>query len=984
MKEMPMEAHLALKNIWTDAKPRIRDFLDDLNDLHVIKDDLDEFERFLNQSYSQNDFYVKDIVEFTYYVLDEMAIRNHLESLPGIVNDMWGMMGNTSQSIKQSLTYIVDSIKKAYANFLESVNKVLEADFMELVSDRLEAMILQYDNFIRDLHMKFLEYWEETWVNATNRLSKYWHEVLKSIEPLFFKVLHYSESFVFAVGKNVMDFFYNRTQELTDSPYFNYVSTFGHEMDRIYKDLMNNDLITNIKKYSKKLFNFVWTKIEKYIPFKDEFTQLYAEFRNAWENFLKTKQVVYVREKYQEAYVRLKWWYDYFLIGEALETVGEILYAKLTDMSKTALQYEELHRTPKTNFIFDPRVGAILLEQKLPMSWHAFNRTPDFTEISEYRAVKDFMDEWLNTNKSIWSFYYDIRPYMDFDNLMPPFAGMAMMTGQGTLVTFDKRVFTISEAGTFLLTRDYRQDNFTVLMESNEQGRYNLVLLTRRSLIHIDLYKEEVSIGQSVLSLPAYVDGVVVDRQTDSLSVQGYNGLDIQCNLVFHTCKLQVSGWFYATLGGLLGTYNNEQYDDLLLPNNTFTTSVSTLGHAWNIVPAPTPSTIENKDLKNDTQCEKFFQNKVSPLNPCFSVIPSLPLYSECMSGGDACALASAYKELCLHEHVPTHMPDHCHQCTTPQGDVIEEGGFHILQYIPNSTDVVIIVEAQYCNKNLRKSKNMDLFVEAFDIKLQANGFSDNRYAIVGFGGSGVYRRPRALYVNNKVFTNPIEVSLHLDSFIIDKADLVRGNRTRKADMFAALSFATTLPFRAAVPKTFILMPCSKCDSTFMRLDYSTIYHNLMESSVTLHILMDDDFMLSKKRAAKYLFGVDNTLAYTNKDYERLVGDSALRKQVKLPKEKLGLCTSLAMETNGTIFAGAKLQGDRPTARRFSSVVGSRAALSAPRCQAPPRCECSDGRLVCRPCADTQRLLELSFFNSDDIDELIDMAMEPPTLPSFR
>nr|XP_049706191.1 uncharacterized protein LOC110382727 isoform X1 [Helicoverpa armigera]XP_049706192.1 uncharacterized protein LOC110382727 isoform X2 [Helicoverpa armigera]XP_049706193.1 uncharacterized protein LOC110382727 isoform X3 [Helicoverpa armigera]XP_049706194.1 uncharacterized protein LOC110382727 isoform X4 [Helicoverpa armigera]XP_049706195.1 uncharacterized protein LOC110382727 isoform X5 [Helicoverpa armigera] len=984
IKEMPMEAHLALKNIWSDAKPRIRDFLDDLNDLHVIKDDLDEFERFLNQSYSHNDFYVKDIVEFTYYVLDEMAIRNHLESLPGIVNDMWGMMGNTSQSIKQSLTYIVDSIKKAYANFLESVNKVLEADFMELVSDRLEAMILQYDTFIRDLHMKFLEYWEETWVNATNRLSKYWHEVLKSIEPLFFKVLHYTESFVFTVWKSVMDFFYNRTQELTDSPYFNYVSTFGHEMDRIYKDLMNNDLITNIKKYSKKLFNVVWSKIEKYIPFKDEFTQLYAEFRNAWQNFLKTKQVVYVREKYEEAYVRLKWWYDYFLIGEALETVGEILYAKLTDMSKTALQYEELHRTPKTNFIFDPRTGAILLEQKLPMSWHAFNRTPDFTEIAEYRMVKDFMDEWLTTNKSIWSFYYDIRPYMDFDNLMPPFAGMAMMTGQGTLVTFDKRVFTISEAGTFLLSKDYRQDNFTVLMESNDQGRYNLIVLTRRNLVHIDLYNEEVSIGRTVLSLPALVDGLIIDRQTDTLNVQGYNGLEIQCNLLFHTCKLEVSGWYYATLGGLLGTYNNEQYDDLLLPNNTFTTSIPALGHAWNIVPSASPTTIENKDTKNDTQCEKFFQNKVSPLHPCFSVIPAASFYSECVSGGAACALASAYRELCLHQHVPTHMPDHCLQCTTPQGDIIEEGSFHMLQYIPNSTDVVFIVEALHCNKNLRKNKNMDLFVEAFDIKLQANGLSDNRYAIVGFGGHGVYRRPRALYVNNKVFTNSIEISQHLDNFIIDKSDLVRANRTDHADMFAALSFATQLPFRAAVPRTFILMPCSKCVASFMRLDYSTIYHNLMESSVTLHIMMDDDFMLSKKRAAKYLFGVDNTLAYTNKDYEHLKGDAALRKQVKLPKEKLGLCTSLAMETNGTILAGAKLRGDRPTARRFSTVAGARAASAATRCTSPPRCECSEGRLACRVCADTQRLLELSFFNQDDIDELIDMAMEPPTLPSFR
>ncbi|KAG6464606.1 hypothetical protein O3G_MSEX014627 [Manduca sexta] len=166
------------------------------------------------------------------------------------------------------------------------------------------------------------------------------------------------------------------------------------------------------------------------------------------------------------------------------------------------------------------------------------------------------------------------------------------------------------------------------------------------------------------------------------------------------------------------------------------------------------------------------------------------------------------------------------------------------------------------------------------------------------------------------------------------------------------------------------------------QLDYSTIYHNLMENSVTLHILMDDDFMLSKKRASKYLFGVDSALAYTNKDYERLVGDAGLRKQVKLPKDKLGLCASLALETNGTLLAGAKLQGDRPTARRFSTVAGARAALSPARCAAA-RCECRERALHCRLCADPQALLELSFFSTDDIDDLIDMAMEPPTLPSF-
>lgn len=232
MKEAPMEAHLALRSIWADAKPRIREFLDDLNDLHVIKDDLDEFQIFLNTSYENNDFYVKDIVEFTYNILDEMAIRNHLESLPGILNDMWGLMGNTGKSLKQSLTYVVDTIKEAYANFLDSVNRFLNADFMELVSDKLESIILQYDNFVRDLHVKLLRYWETTWVNAVNRLNNYWHEILKSTEPMMMRMLHYFENLVVTSWKSIMDFFYNRTQELTVSPYFNYVTTFGQEVDQ--------------------------------------------------------------------------------------------------------------------------------------------------------------------------------------------------------------------------------------------------------------------------------------------------------------------------------------------------------------------------------------------------------------------------------------------------------------------------------------------------------------------------------------------------------------------------------------------------------------------------------------------------------------------------------------------------------------------------------------------------------------------------------
>ncbi|XP_041972420.1 uncharacterized protein LOC121728328 [Aricia agestis] len=982
VKEAPMEAHVALRNIWNDAKPRVRDFLDDLNDMHVIKDDLDEFERFLNESYDNNDFYVKDIVEFTYYVLDEMAIRNHLESLPGFVNDMWGMMGNTSRSIKQSLTFVVDSIKASYSNFLESINKILEADLMELVSEKLESMIMQYDNFIRHLHMKFLEYWEETWVNATTRLSKYWHDLLKSIEPLFFKVVHYTEGFVVTIWKGVMDFFHERTAELTDTPYFNYVSTFGHEMDRIYKDLVNNDIITNIKKYSKKLWNVVWGKIEKYLPFTDEFMQLYNEFKNAWETFLKTPQVEYVRAKYNEAYERLKWWYDYFLIGESCDTVWEILYAKLTDLAKTALQYEEIHRTPKTNFIFDPRKGEILLEQKLPMSWHAFNQTPDFSEVSEYRAVRDTLDQWLTSNRSIWAYYYEIRPYLDLNNVIPPFDGIAIVTAGGTLVTFDKEVITVTQAGTYLLTRAANHDNFTALLDAAEPGRYNVLLLSRSHLISIDLYKQQVTLDRSVpLNLPAAVDGLVVDRQGDTITVEGAAGLAVECHLVFRTCKLQVSGWHYATLGGLLGTYNNEQFDEHNLPDGTSAATDAALARGWAVVQTDMNATV--MQTVDETQCAKFFSNKVSPLHPCFSVIDAEPFYHTCVRGGEACALAHAYLELCAHQHVPTHVPDHCMQCTTPQGDTLEEGSFVELQNPPMSVDIVFVVEAQACNRNMRKLKNMDLFVDTFDSKLQENGFSDNRYAVVAYGGRGVYARPRALYVHNELFADPVDIPRHFETIIFEKEQPRNksSSRGRRSDAAGALRYASTLPFRAGAPRALLLMPCDRCGTG--DLDYSTIYHNLMENSITLHILMNEDFTLSKKRVAKYLFGVDSSLAYTNKDYERLVGDSALRKQVRLPKDKLGLCTTLALETNGTIWAGTRLSGERGAARRFASVAGARCAAAAGGGCGAPRCECRAGRLHCRPCA-ARDPLELSYWNSEDIDELIDMAMDPPNLPNFR
>nr|XP_023013140.1 uncharacterized protein LOC111503145 [Leptinotarsa decemlineata] len=73
------------------------------------------------------------------------------------------------------------------------------------------------------------------------------------------------------------------------------------------------------------------------------------------------------------------------------------------------------------------------------------------------------------------------------------------------------------------------------------------------------------------------------------------------------------------------------------------------------------------------------------------------------------------------------------------------------------------------------------------------------------------------------------------------------------------------------------------------------------------------------------------------------MGDQPLRKSIILPKSTLGLCLSLAVETNGTIFSG-KLLGDKEkkNAKKVATVFAKTVARSAAPVQCVD-CECTAG-----------------------------------------
>lgn len=141
------------------------------------------------------------------------------------------------------------------------------------------------------------------------------------------------------------------------------------------------------------------------------------------------------------------------------------------------------------------------------------------------------------------------------------------------------------------------------------------------------------------------------------------------------------------------------------------------------------------------------------------------------------------------------------------------EGTFLTMQRneLPNTTDVVFIVEAKHCNKGLSSSKNILNLVNALQKEFVDAGITKNRYSVLTFGGATPFDRPRSIVHNNQIFNDHTQMKYYFDH-------IRTANQSKSNDVFEAISVATKLVFRAGAAKTFILIPCTSCTSGNMRV----------------------------------------------------------------------------------------------------------------------------------------------------------------------
>ncbi|XP_031778090.1 uncharacterized protein LOC100118388 isoform X3 [Nasonia vitripennis] len=1002
------ETLYVISDVWSDAKDDLEEFLEDLNDLKLIEDDFEHLKIYLNESYNANDFYIKDIVMMGVYVIDELSLRSHIQSLPNIVNEIWEIMGESGQAIRNSLLWIIETIKNAYQKLSEIVSAILRGDSMNQIASIVEKLIIKYDMFVKELHVSFIQYIEYLYNRIYQTISLQWHRFLMHIEPVFIRLAHYLETVGWKAVQEFFNFLYDRKIELISSPYYDQFSNFTQDIDKFYRDIKANDVITNIQKYSASVIQFIKERYFAFVPFGKELKDVVDEIVNELKELQKLPSVKYALEKVQQVYERASYLYEYLEVRAKLESTVRLIHSKLMDISQTALQAESRYREAKTKFIYDPNHGLMCLEQKLPMSWHAFNQTPEFQEIPEYRAILDMGSYFAASNTTFWTLYYQIKPLTEPSNWLPPFKAQAMIVGPRHFRTFDGRHFDFAGSCTYLVARDFVRNHFAILIKYESAGTaHRLIVLVGDKAIELDVFNDSVKLlgerePSAKLQLPIELEnGTVFVYQEESIvTVERKNRqFKLECNLKYDLCTLELAGWYHGKTAGLLGTMSNEPYDDALASSGRYERDVAEFARSWALEPecrlgpgepAPRPARPARPlEQAQGPFCRELFSNKSSEFSSCFGIVEPEAyrrVCAESASEREACALAMSYLQSCMFHDTYLRIPDQCTPCRMSElGELdVPEGDFRKLEgeAVPSSADVIFIVEAKECNRGLRRSRGVDQLVAHISRELGEAGLRENRWSLVTFGGDGVHEAPRSLILDNEVFAR--DAARFADYF--EHIPVGDGSQ----DVFEAIRFAAQLVFRAGVSKTFVLMPCSHCEAdkqtalSRSQLDYSVLYHALQERGITLHILMDGDFQLEKTgRLNKIFYGLDATRSYTKKDARQLLGDVELRRHVKLSRSALGYCAPLALETNGTIFSGGKLRrlaadsGKLGPLKKFAGVFAKRLALTArpSDCQL---CECianNDGltRMECSPC-DYPVPVAVDFgsetFNEDDMASL--------------
>jgi len=312
----------------------------------------------------------------------------------------------------------------------------------------------------------------------------------------------------------------------------------------------------------------------------------------------------------------------------------------------------------------------------LPIEWNGFNELPKFEQLHLYEQAKDHANEIASLDKYryyLMDTFYDITNNISLASVLPPFSAYGMMIGKYHYITFDKKFysFTGMQDCSYLLANDFITSQFSVFVtyktENREIVKKSLTILIEGHHIVISSNKQVTIDGQTV-ELPVAV-GIQtwIKHNGERVVVHSELGIEVECNLHYDMCAIELSGWYFGKTGGMLGTFDYEPSNDLSLPNGTATHTIEAFADSWRVgsaqfqsVTSPAihtyPPSFEEFQASDRNPCTVYFEDQASPLHRCFSQVETGPFYEMCLSeypsSTGVCTSVAAYASQCRRTNV--------------------------------------------------------------------------------------------------------------------------------------------------------------------------------------------------------------------------------------------------------------------------------------------------------------------------------------------
>ena len=101
-----------------------------------------------------------------------------------------------------------------------------------------------------------------------------------------------------------------------------------------------------------------------------------------------------------------------------------------------------------------------------------------------------------------------------------------------------------------------------------------------KSLLNVYIF--QVLVDGVIMDLPYKSSEFAVFADVDKVFVEG-RGFQVKADKNVNNVDIDLSGWYCGKTGGLLGTLNNERYDDMIMPSKQIASDAVTLGSAWEV-----------------------------------------------------------------------------------------------------------------------------------------------------------------------------------------------------------------------------------------------------------------------------------------------------------------------------------------------------------------------------------------------------------------